>query len=42
MNGCRMRVHWPPPRNTASHDVAGWNMARPDTASRMKQIAVTQ
>src|SRR5471030_325362 len=42
INGWRMRVHCPPPRNMAIHAIAGWNIASPDTASSTKQMAVIQ
>jgi hypothetical protein len=37
-----MRVHWPPPNSAVSQNIAGWNSARPDSASSTKLIATIQ
>ncbi|KAG0733344.1 hypothetical protein G6F23_013438 [Rhizopus arrhizus] len=42
MNGCRMRVHGPPPNSWVNGNRAGWNSASPDSAVSTKQIATTQ
>ena len=42
MNGCRMRVHGPPPNRLLSQNSAGWNNASPDSAAMKKQIATSQ
>ncbi|MNG27677.1 hypothetical protein D3C84_1128330 [compost metagenome] len=41
-NGCRMRVHTPPPNRLDSQNSAGWNSARPDSPARMKRMATAQ
>ena len=42
MKGCRMRVQVPPPKSMVSGNSAGWNRDSPESASRMKQMPVTQ
>ncbi|MNC52700.1 hypothetical protein D3C75_1020620 [compost metagenome] len=42
MNGCRMRVHGPPPNRLLSQNSAGWNSASPDSAAMTKRIATSQ
>jgi hypothetical protein len=37
-----MRVQGPPPNSWVSGKKAGWKKARPDSASRMKQMPTTQ
>jgi hypothetical protein len=42
MNGCRMRVHGPPPNRLEKKKNDGWKRTRPDSAARTKQIATIQ
>ncbi|MCY1187645.1 hypothetical protein D9M73_286480 [compost metagenome] len=41
-NGCRMRVHGPPPNRWLSQNSAGWNRANPDRPARKNRIATAQ
>ena len=41
-NGCRMRVHTPPPNRLDNQNSAGWNSASPDSPAMRNRIATSQ
>jgi hypothetical protein len=42
MNGCRIRVHGPPPNSTDRKNSDGWNIDRPDSAVQKNRMTSAQ